>query len=140
MPRGRALRGLAFVLAGAALALVAGCDDGEPSEPIAPMLSAIQAKIFTPNCASFSSCHGGASPQEGMSLAAPAAGVLIGVASSEVPTLMRVAPGDPDASYLLQKLERAMPAVGVRMPPDQPLAANKIEAIRLWIAAGAQDN
>jgi hypothetical protein len=26
------------------------------------------------------------------------------------------------------------------MPPDQPLAANKIEAIRLWIADGAQDN
>ena len=71
---------------------------------------------------------------------APAAGALIGVASTEVPTLMRVAPGDPDASYLLQKLERAMPAVGVRMPPDQPLAPNKIEAIRQWIAAGAQDN
>jgi hypothetical protein len=140
MLRGRAPRGRAFVLAGAALVLVAGCGDGEPSEPIPPMLSAIQAKIFTPNCASFSSCHGGASPQEGMSLLAPAAGALIGVASSEVPALMRVAPGDPDASYLLQKLERAMPAVGVRMPPDQPLAANKIEAIRLWIAAGAHDN
>ena len=126
--------------AGAALACVAGCGDGESSEPVAPMLSAIQAKIFTPNCASFSSCHGGVSPQEGMSLVAPAAGALIGVASTEVPTLMRVAPGDPDASYLLQKLERAMPAVGVRMPPDQPLAANKIEAIRLWIAAGAQDD
>ncbi len=104
------------------------------------MLSAIQAKIFTPNCASFSSCHGGASPQEGMSLVSPVAGALIGVASTEVPALMRVAPGDPDASYLLQKLERAMPTVGVRMPPDQPLAPNKIEAIRLWIAAGAQND
>jgi len=131
-------RGLVGLLAGAALVCVAGCGDGEPSEPIAPMLSVIQAKIFTPNCASFSSCHGGGSPQEGMSLQAPVAGVLIGVASHEVPTLMRVAPGDPDASYLLQKLERAMPAVGVRMPPDQPLTSNKIEAIRQWIAAGAQ--
>jgi len=131
-------RGLVRLLAGAALVCAAGCGDGEPSEPIAPMLSVIQAKIFTPNCASFSSCHGGGSPQEGMSLQAPVAGVLIGVASQEVPTLMRVAPGDPDASYLLQKLERAMPAVGVRMPPDQPLTSNKIEAIRQWIAAGAQ--
>jgi hypothetical protein len=104
------------------------------------MLSAIQAKIFTPNCASFSSCHGGTSPQEGMSLVAPAAAAIIGVASTEVPALMRVAPGDPDASYLLQKIERAMPAVGVRMPPDQPLTPNKIEAIRAWIAAGAQDD
>jgi hypothetical protein len=139
MRRG-APRGLVRLLAGAAVVCVAGCGDGESSEPIAPMLSAIQTKIFTPNCASFSSCHGGASPQEGMSLQAPAAGALIGVASTEVPTLMRVAPGDAEASYLLQKLERAMPAVGVRMPPDQPLAANKIEAIRLWIAAGAHDD
>ena len=117
-----------------------GCGDGESAEPIPPMLSVIESRIFTPNCASFSSCHGGASPQEGMSLVAPAAGALIGVASNEVPALMRVAPGDPDTSYLLQKIERAMPTVGGRMPPDQPLAPNKIEAIRLWIAAGAQDD
>jgi hypothetical protein len=138
--RGGASRGLVRLFAAAALVCAAGCGEGEASEPIAPMLSAIQAKIFTPNCASFSSCHGGAAPQEGMSLQAPAAGAIVGVASTEVPTLMRVAPGDPDASYLLEKLERAMPTVGVRMPPDQPLAANKIEAIRLWIADGAQDN
>ena len=75
-----------------------------------------------------------------MSLLAPAAGAIIGVASTEVPALMRVAPGDVEASYLLQKIERAMPSVGVRMPPDQPLAPNKIEAIRLWIAAGAHDD
>jgi hypothetical protein len=138
--RGGTPHGLVRLLAAAALVCVAGCGDGESSEPIAPTLSAIQAKIFTPNCASFSSCHGGASPQEGMSLQAPAAGALVGVASTEMPALMRVAPGDPDASYLLQKLERAMPAVGVRMPPDQPLPANKIEAIRTWIAAGAQND
>jgi hypothetical protein len=141
MPRGQAPRGLVtLLLAGAVLALATGCGDEESGAPIPPTLSAIQAQIFTPNCASFSSCHGGASPQEGMSLVAPAAGALIGVASSEVPTLMRVAAGDPDASYLLQKLERAMPAVGVRMPPDQPLGSNKLAAIRQWIAAGAQDN
>jgi hypothetical protein len=140
MLREQAPLGLVALLAGAGLVFVAGCGDGESSEPIAPTLSAIQAKIFTPNCASFSSCHGGGSPQEGMSLVAPAAGSVIGVASSEVPALMRVAPGDPDASYLLQKLESGTPAVGVRMPPDQPLTPNKIEAIRLWIAAGAQDN
>jgi len=34
----------------------------------------------------------------------------------------------------------ATPRDGVRMPPDQPLPAHKIEAIRLWIAAGAQDD
>jgi hypothetical protein len=29
---------------------------------------------------------------------------------------------------------------GVRMPPDQPLPAHKVEAIRQWIAAGAQND
>ena len=140
MPRGQQPRRLVPALVGAALALVAGCGDGESGEPIPAMLSAIQAQIFTPNCASFSSCHGGGSPQQGMSLLAPAAGAVIGVASTEVPTLMRVAPGEPDASYLLHKLERAMPAVGERMPPGQPLASNKIQAIRMWIAAGAHDD
>ena len=133
-------RGLVRLLAGAALVCVAGCGDGESSEPIAPMLSVIEAKIFTPNCASFSSCHGGGSPQEGMSLEAPVAGVIIGVTSQRGADADARGPGDADASYLLQKLERAMPAVGVRMPPDQPLTSNKIEAIRQWIAAGAHDD
>jgi len=57
-----------------------------------------------------------------------------------VPTMMRVAPGDPDGSYLLQKIASTPPQDGVRMPPDQPLPPHKIEAIRLWIAAGAQDD
>ena len=124
-----------------ALALtVAACGDGEPPPaPIEPRLSAIETEIFARNC-TFSSCHGASAPQMGMSLVAPTHAAISGVPSTEVPAMMRVAPGDPDASYLLQKITSATPLDGVRMPPDQPLPPHKIEAIRLWIAAGAQND
>ena len=40
---------------------------------------------------------------------------LVNVASNEVPSLKRVKPGDPDNSYLVQKVEGTA-AVGGRMP------------------------
>jgi hypothetical protein len=130
---------------GLALALLlaglggAACGGGEAGEPIPPHLSTIESEIFARNC-TFSSCHGATSPNEGMSLVAPTHATLVGVASSEAPDLVRIAPGEPDASYLLQKITSAAPRDGVRMPPDQPLPSNKIEAIRAWIAAGALDD
>jgi hypothetical protein len=120
------------------LALGAGCGEGAAPEPIPPMLSAIETQIFARNC-TFSSCHG-ASAQEGLSLIAPVHAKIVGVAASEVPAMMRIAPGDPGGSYLLHKIETTAPMDGVRMPPDQPLPAHKIEAIRQWIAAGAAND
>jgi hypothetical protein len=128
-----------LALAVLAAGLVAGCGGGDASEPIPPHLSAIETAIFAHNC-TLSSCHGAVSPQEGMSLVSPTHAALIDVPSTEVPDRVRIAPGDPDGSYLLQKVSSTTPLDGVRMPPDQPLPANKIEAIRLWIAAGALDD
>jgi hypothetical protein len=124
----------------AGLALTAGCGEAAaPShDPIPPMLSAIEAEIFAKNC-TFSSCHGAAA-QQGLNLTAPTHGKLVGVASSEVPSMFRIAAGDPGASYLLHKVESTAPMAGVRMPPDLPLPAYKIEAIRLWIAAGTAND
>ena len=120
------------------LMLGAGCGEGASPEPIPATLSAIEDRIFTPNC-TFSSCHG-ASAQQGLSLTGRTHGALVGVAAGEAPSMVRVAAGDPAGSYLLHKIEDAMPTSGVRMPPDQPLPASKIDAIRAWIAAGAQDD
>ena len=131
--------GLAVCLLVAGLAAGDGCGGGEAPEPIPPQLSAIETEIFAHNC-TFSSCHGGASPQKGMSLVSPTYAALSGVASTEVPAMMRIAPGDPAGSYLLQKISSATPLDGVRMPPDQPLPAYKIDAIRLWITAGAPND
>jgi hypothetical protein len=133
-------RGLAVSLLVAGLLVAgAGCGGGETPEPIPPHLSAIETEIFARNC-TFSSCHGATSPEKGMSLVSPTYATLSGVASTEVPAMMRIAPGDPAGSYLLQKISSATPLNGVRMAPDQPLPAYKIEAIRLWITAGAPND
>lgn len=58
----------------------------------------------------------------------------------QAPALARVAPGDPDASYLWLKLEGRQDEVGglgERMPADGALDAEQLELVRAWIAAGA---
>jgi hypothetical protein len=100
--------------------------------------------IFTANCA-FSGCHAGASPQLGQNLSAGNAyASIVNVPSQEVPTLDRVEPGNPDASYLVNKIEGTAAAVGgvdTRMPLGQgPLPQADIDLIRAWIAAGAPNN
>jgi len=118
------------------LCVVAGCGAGNGDAPIASRLQTIEAEIFTPSC-TFSSCHGATSPEQDMSLASPAWGAIVGVRSTEVSDLLRVAPGDAAGSYLWQKISNPSPQIGVRMPPDQPLSLSAIEAIRAWIANGA---
>jgi hypothetical protein len=55
--------------------------------------------------------------------------------------VMRVAPGNPDASYLVRKLEGAPGITGQRMPFGGPfLDAAAIQQVRAWIAAGAPNN
>jgi hypothetical protein len=105
--------------------------------PSSATLSAIQANVFTPNCAT-AGCHSGAAPQQGMNLAAGNAFAnLVNVQSMEVPSLLRVNPGDPDNSYLVQKLEGTA-AVGERMPfGGGPLDPALIADIRQWITDGA---
>jgi hypothetical protein len=63
------------------------------------------------------------------------------VPSTEVPSVLRVAPGDPDNSYIIQKLE-GHAAVGAQMPfgcpTTQPcLTTDTIAFIRQWITNGA---
>ena len=102
---------------------------------LTPDFASIQANVFTPIC---TQCHVGANAPQGLRLdSANSYGALVGVASSEQPRLMRVTPGDPASSYLVQKLE-GRAAVGARMPLGQPaLPDSTILVIREWIAAGA---
>jgi hypothetical protein len=121
--------------------------NGRPLEPggsdSLPPLSAdfdsIQANIFTPIC---SVCHIGGGAPEGLRLdAADSFNLLVGVPSTEVPSLLRVKPGDPDNSYIIQKLE-GHAAVGSQMPDGCPstqpcLTTSTIAFIRQWITDGA---
>ncbi|MEO7206913.1 MAG: hypothetical protein ABI356_05320 [Steroidobacteraceae bacterium] len=107
--------------------------------PLSADFESIQENIFTPIC---SVCHAGGGAPEGLRLdAADSYNLLVGVPSTEVPSLLRVKPGDPDNSYIIQKLE-GHAAVGAQMPfgcpTSQPcLSTSTIAFIRQWITDGA---
>ena len=100
-------------------------------------LEAIQAAVFTPTCAN-AGCHTGDSPPEGLRLDEGFSfDNLVEVPSSEVPELLRVDPGKPDESYLVQKIEGTA-AEGAQMPlGGPPLDQNLIDDIREWITNDA---
>jgi Bacterial Ig-like domain len=135
---------LAFVLLTACAGSGQGLDaSGEPltpgSNPDTPLTAdfqSIQDNVFTPICAP---CHSGASAPEGLQLdAAHSYALLVGVPSTEVPTLDRVKPGDPDDSYIVLKLENAPGIIGAQMPFGGPyLPQSTIDVIRQWITSGA---
>ena len=104
-----------------------------------PSFSTTIQDVFERSSCTSSGCHGSAQAagldlRRGASLAS-----LVGVpASSE--SFPRVAPGDPDNSYLVIKLEGRQ-SVGSRMPLSRA-ALDEIDLtnIRNWIAQGAKDN
>jgi hypothetical protein len=138
------IKGFSSLLTALVLASCAGSGEGldqngEPivqGPPVNTDFQEIQTTIFTPVC---SVCHVGANAPAGLRLdAANSYAMLVNVASAEVPALMRVNPGNPDASYLVQKIQ-GNAAVGVRMPANGPpyLSQAQIDLVRRWIAAGA---
>ena len=65
--------------------------------------------------------------------------MLVGIASTQDAGTQRVNPGNPNASYLIQKLE-GPGAAGGQMPPTGPLPQADIDVIRQWIMDGAIDD
>ncbi len=102
---------------------------------LTPDFASIQANVFTPIC---SVCHaGGAAPQCLRLDAANSYAMLVGVPSVEEPSILRIKPGDPANSYLVQKIE-GVAAVGAQMPfGGPPLPAATIATIRQWVTNGA---
>jgi hypothetical protein len=111
-----------------------------PPPPFGANFSEIQSNVFTPTCAT-SGCHVGAGAPQGLRLdEANSYALLVGVASSEVPSVLRVAANDPTNSYLIQKLE-GMASVGSQMPLNgTALDQSDIDIIRQWISDGAIDD
>ena len=64
------------------------------------------------------------------------------VPSSASAGAVRVIPGNPNGSYLVQKIEGAPGIVGLRMPRTGPphLSEAQVKMIRDWIAAGAPNS
>lgn len=103
--------------------------------------SQVQSQIFTASCA-FSGCHGGSSPAQGLNLSAGSAySAIVNVPSNERPTLDRIEPNDPAASYLYLKVIGDPSIVGSQMPlGGQPLSAALIDLLRDWIERGAPND
>lgn len=135
---------VAFVLCVCLVIVTGACEHADPvgmDDGMEPTLSSIQTNIFSTNCA-LSGCHAGPNPQQGMDLSAGEThDNVVNVPSNERPEVDRVEPGNPDASYLVHKIEGRSSIVGGRMPLGrEPLSQEEIELIREWIAAGAPDN
>lgn len=119
-----------------------------PTPDLQPTFSSIQSQIFQSSDSSGRracvSCHTnqGRNPSGGLNLAVNPYEALVGVASRERPALMLVAPGDPENSYLIQKLEGLSTIGGARMPQSGPpyLTDGQILVIKRWIAIGAPNN
>lgn len=125
----------------AAAAAVAGCTggDGGSSRPPASTAAfrAIEQEIFAPRCV-HEGCHGGENPAAGLDLeAGHAYDNLVGVAASRRPQRLRVDPGNPDGSYLLERLTAGGDTP--RMPlGSAPLSDAELETLRAWIREGAK--
>ncbi|MCA9707134.1 MAG: hypothetical protein KDK70_14880 [Myxococcales bacterium] len=99
-----------------------GCDDPE----------AAVGAIFAASCGGMG-CHD-ANPSGGLDLLAPGwPERLIGQPSATCDGWIRVVPGDPDASFLVDKLE-APTACGATMPVGMSLPPEQIACIEAWIS------
>lgn len=108
-----------------------------PSQTNGVTLTSLQQTIFGAIC---TNCHTGSNAPRGLRLDSEenSYAFLVGHAADEIPDLMRVKPGNPDASYIIRKLEGASGIVGSRMPLGGPyLSQEQINRVRDWIANGA---
>ncbi|HXI28216.1 MAG TPA: hypothetical protein VNG89_07335 [Vicinamibacterales bacterium] len=90
-------------------------------------------------------CHTdeGRTPSGGLNMKSGTAySQLVSVASTGKAGAIRVIPGNPSGSYMIQKLEGAADIVGLRMPRNGPpyLTDAQVALIRQWIQNGAPNN
>ncbi|GAB4258705.1 MAG: hypothetical protein Kow0092_06440 [Deferrisomatales bacterium] len=118
---------------------LAACSGPEPASVAKETggLSGLAEEIFVPRCAR-PGCHGGSSPAAGMNLGqGHTYDSLVGARASRRPDRLRVDPGNPEGSYLLERLQPGgdtpvMPLGGPRLGPEE------LDRIRAWIEAGAK--
>lgn len=123
------------------------CRSQVPGNPVS--YSANIQPIYERSCA-LSGCHVPPILNGGLDMtAARSYAQTVGVPAQQQPRLKRVAKGDPDDSYLLQKIVGTPTISGVLMPQGCPatplngaqcLTADEIDAIRTWILECAPNN
>jgi hypothetical protein len=158
-----------FLGAIAAIAACSSNQNDTPSRPVCPdpydpgrgfdfnvpvSLKNDVLPVFIASCA-FGGCHGNPDPAKsngiyiGDDLPAFLAGA-VGVDSGELPTMKFIAKGDPKQSFFMRKIDGDLCTLnplclgkdcGREMPQGQePIPQDKRDAIRRWIAQGANNN
>jgi hypothetical protein len=87
-------------------------------------------KIIRKHCAI---CHTGQRPPKGLSLIPAKIASAIDAPSAEVPTLSIIDTANPEASYMLKKIEGASDITGSKMPKGRHLAEADLEVLKAWI-------
>jgi len=136
-------RRVALVLLALGLAAIAaGCTEKVVAPPPPPPVLAVPdsiQQVFTAHCAT-TGCHTGPTPQQGQDLsdAVTSYANIVGVASRERSTILRIAPGDSAASYIVMKL-RNTPGIGGQPMPYglYPLDPTLVIKIAAWAQQGA---
>ena len=146
------MKSTAAIAAAAAAITAAACDEPlrdltGPTPDLQPTFESIRKDIFeTTDLAGRTSCitchtSSGRTPAGNLNMSIDPYAAMVGVPSRQRTDLMIVAPGNPDASYLIHKLEgpTMWPIVNLQMPRNGPpyLTAGQIQVIRRWIEIGA---
>jgi hypothetical protein len=120
-----------------------------PTPNLEPTFASVQQEIFeTTDVAGRTACvachtNVGRNPAGGLNLNRDAAyDQLVNKASGQKAGTLYVAPGDPENSYLVQKLDGTAGIVGRRMPFNGPpyLSDGQILIVKRWIETGAPRN
>lgn len=123
-------------------------EDGTTTCDVQPTLSSLASKYFASSCV-FSGCHDARSNEGNLDMEAEDLHAeLVGVEADDDNARARgkvlVVPGDPDGSFIVQKVEGRMERdEGKWMPEgtDEPIDPEcRIKMLRQWIADGALDN
>ncbi len=123
-----------------------GCGDEKrlPTEPTTEppadaTFARVQAEVFTPKCA-LSGCHTSpvSAAPEGLVLDQGSAyDNIFLIRSKQRPNLFRIAPSDPENSYLVRKIFPFTDITGEHMPQTGSITDAQRQLVKQWVAQGA---
>jgi hypothetical protein len=88
------------------------------------------SQVLVPRCGG---CHSAATALGGLDLASAGLAARLTGAAAQCSGQVLIVPGDPDTSYLMQKLSEATPACGNAMPLGGRLPAADLACVARWI-------